>query len=46
MIAVDQVGNLGGSKNLYVEGGDATDDESGFAGFLAEVMVHGGAVRQ
>eukprot|EP00579_Thalassiosira_antarctica_P001137 CAMPEP_0201866898 /NCGR_PEP_ID=MMETSP0902-20130614/1321_1 /ASSEMBLY_ACC=CAM_ASM_000551 /TAXON_ID=420261 /ORGANISM="Thalassiosira antarctica, Strain CCMP982" /LENGTH=872 /DNA_ID=CAMNT_0048391945 /DNA_START=21 /DNA_END=2639 /DNA_ORIENTATION=+ len=39
MIAVDQVGNLGGSKNLYVQGGDATDGENGFAGFLSEVMV-------
>ena len=39
MIALDQVSNLGGSKNLYVQGGGATDDDSGFAGFLAEVMV-------
>jgi len=39
MISVDQVGNLGGSKNLYVQGGDATDGNAGFAGFLAELMV-------
>jgi len=39
MIAVDQVANLGGSKNLYVHGGAATDGESGYAGFLSEVIV-------
>jgi len=42
MIAVDQVGNLGGTKNLYVQGGDATDangNGDGTAGFLAEVLV-------
>ena len=41
MIAVDQVGNLGRGKTLYVQGGEtsASDDDSGFAGFLAEVMV-------
>lgn len=41
MIAVDQVGNLGGGKTLYVHGGEksATNAQDGFAGFLAEVMV-------
>lgn len=41
MIAVDQVGNLGGGKTLYVHGGEksATNAHDGFAGFLAEVMV-------
>lgn len=34
--------NLGGTKNLYVQGGDATDangDGDGTTGFLAEVLV-------
>jgi len=35
MIAVDQVGNLGGGKNLYVQGGT----ENGFDAFLSEVMI-------
>ncbi|KAL7533159.1 hypothetical protein ACHAXR_005073 [Thalassiosira sp. AJA248-18] len=39
MIAVDQVGNLGGTKNLYVQGGEDTDGGNGFASFLSEVMV-------
>jgi nicastrin len=39
MIAVDQVGNLGGSKNTYVQGGDATDGGGGYANFLSGVMV-------
>ena len=39
MIAVDQVGNLGGTKNAYVQGGDATDGGGGYAGFLSGVMV-------
>ena len=37
MIAVDQVGNLGGSKNLYVQGGNIA--ENGFDAFLSEVMI-------
>ncbi|KAL3795019.1 hypothetical protein HJC23_006340 [Cyclotella cryptica] len=36
MIAVDQVGNLGGGKNFYVQGGEST---GGFGGFLGQVMV-------
>lgn len=36
MIAVDQVGNLGGNKNLYVQGGGSTSD---FGGFIAQVMA-------
>jgi nicastrin len=36
MIAVDQVGNLGGGKNFYVQGGESTGE---FAGFMAQVMV-------
>ena len=41
LIAVDQVGNLGGGKTLYVQGGETSvsNGENGFAGFLAEVMV-------
>jgi nicastrin len=39
MIAVDQVGNLGGTKDAYVQGGDATDGGGGYAGFLSSVMV-------
>jgi nicastrin len=35
MIAVDQVGNLGEGKNLYVQGGGTTSD---FGGFMAQVM--------
>ena len=35
MIAVDQVGYLGGSKTLYVQGGERTSD---FGGFLGQVM--------
>jgi len=37
MIAVDQVGNLGGGKNLYVQGG--ANAENGFDAFLSEVMI-------
>ena len=37
MIAVDQVGNLGGGKTLYVQGG--TNAENGFDAFLSEVMI-------
>lgn len=37
MIAVDQVGNLGGGKNLYVQGGN--NAENGFDAFLSEVMI-------
>ena len=35
MIAVDQVSNLGGSgyKNMYMQGGEATDGGGGFAAF-------------
>ena len=40
MISVDQVGNLGGSKNMYVQGGEATDGGSGFATFLSEAMIY------
>lgn len=41
MIAVDQVGNLGGSgyKNMYVQGGEATDGGDGFAAFLSNTMI-------
>ena len=39
MIAVDQVGNLGGTKNMYVHGGQKTDGGSGFATFVSEVLV-------
>jgi hypothetical protein len=39
MIAVDQVGNLGGTRNAYVQGGDATDGGGGYAAFLSEVML-------
>jgi len=35
MIAVDQVGNLGGGKTLYVQGGN----ENGFDAFMSEVMI-------
>lgn len=37
MIAVDQVGNLGGEKYLYVQGGN--NAENGFDAFLSEVMI-------
>ena len=37
MIAVDQVGNLGGGKNFYVQGGNSA--ENGFDAFLSEVMI-------
>jgi nicastrin len=37
MIAVDQVGNLGGAKKLYVQGGHSA--ENGFDAFLSEVMI-------
>lgn len=36
MIAVDQVGNVGGGKKLYVQGGESTGD---FGGFIAQVMA-------
>ena len=36
MIAVDQVGNLGGGKNMYIQGGETTGD---FGGFLGQVMA-------
>jgi len=39
MIAVDQVANLGGTKNMYVQGGEKTDNGAGFASFLSEVMI-------
>lgn len=39
MIAVDQVGNLGGAKDMYVQGGEATDGGAGFASFLSNVLV-------
>jgi len=42
MIAVDQVGNLGGSKDLYVlrgKDGDGDGDDGGFAAFLSQVAV-------
>ncbi len=37
MIAVDQVGNLGGGKTLYVQGGN--NAENGFDAFMSEVMI-------
>jgi len=37
MIAVDQVGNLGGEKYLYVQGGNIA--ENGVDAFLSEVMI-------
>ncbi|KAL7430144.1 hypothetical protein ACHAXH_003793 [Discostella pseudostelligera] len=39
MIAVDQVGALGGSKNMYVHGGETTDGGAGMAAFLSNVVV-------
>ncbi|KAL3822337.1 hypothetical protein ACHAXA_002652 [Cyclostephanos tholiformis] len=40
MIAVDQIGNLGGTKSMYVQRGDVTDGgEGGYASFLSSVMV-------
>ena len=39
MIAVDQVANLGNSKNMYVHGGESTDGGAGLAGFLSEVLI-------
>ena len=39
MIAVDQVGALGGTKNMYVHGGETTDGGAGMAAFLSNVMV-------
>ncbi|KAL7466700.1 hypothetical protein ACHAXS_006987 [Conticribra weissflogii] len=41
MIAVDQVGNLGGEKDFYVQGGQnsVANGDGGFEGFLAEVML-------
>lgn len=37
MIAVDQVGNLGGEKYLYVQGGN--NAQNGFDAFLSEAMI-------
>ncbi|EJK77240.1 hypothetical protein THAOC_00937 [Thalassiosira oceanica] len=39
MIAVDQVANLGNSKNMYVHSGESTDGGAGLAGFLSEVLI-------
>ena len=39
MIAVDQVGNLDQTKNMYVQGGEKTDGGAGVATFLSEVMI-------
>jgi len=41
MIAADQVGNLGGEKSFYVQGGknSVANGDGSFEGFLAEVML-------
>ena len=39
MTAVDQVGNLGGAKNMYVHDGEDTDGGNGTAAFIGEVTV-------